>query len=288
MYKHVSKVLAALLVAGALSIAADARAELLMYEPFDYSGTDLDGKKGTSESGLETTNGWDDNATQPASAWGAAGTVTLSDDDTSLSHFDLLGPVGDRINDAGTGYATRGLSGFSVNVGSDSTYYMSALIKGEAMVQFSSGASGYVRTGFGISDSKFRVGIYSGNDAASATYSGGTYSSTKTYFLVAKLVAVKLYDIGNPLGDDHWYLKVYDSTMSIDRSEPGSFDLTYTNISDVDQTYLALGLFDSVAGQVDEIRVGETWADVTLIPEPSTFVLMAMALLGLLVWRWRK
>ncbi len=278
MYKHVSKVLAALLVAGALSIAADARAELLMYEPFDYSGSNLEGQKGTSESGLETVSGWDDNATQPANAWGAAGTVTLSDDDTSLSHFDLLGPKGDRINDTGTGYATQGLSGFSVDLGSG-TYYMSALFKGEAMVQFCS--SLHTRTGFGISDGEFTVGMYPGIcAAASATYSDdGEYSDTETYFLVAKLIAGS---------EDSWDLKVYDSSMSIDRSEPGSFDLTHADTSNVDQTYLALGLFDSVAGQVDEIRVGETWADVTPIPEPSTFVLMAMALLGMLVWRWRK
>ncbi len=37
---------------------------------------------------------------------------------------------------------------------------------------------------------------------------------------------------------------------------------------------------------IDEIRVGTTWADVTSVPEPSTFALAGLGLLGL-IWLHR-
>ena len=42
-------------------------------------------------------------------------------------------------------------------------------------------------------------------------------------------------------------------------------------------------------GTLDEIRIGQTWNDVTpMVPEPGTLVLLGVALAGVSAWRGRR
>ena len=256
------------------------QAELLLYEPFNYSGTSLDGQGG-SELGLTGT--WDDNVSGASGAVGTAGPVSLSNDDTSLSHPGLIASLGARVADTGAGTARRSLDGFSINLATGGqTYYISALFRGETLLQFEGTHTdnvNYTRAMTGINSSgQFLVGSFGTSTSTSSTYSGGSYSSDETYLLVARIQTNATTD-----GKDTFALKVYDTSMAIDSSEPASFDLQATNASSVDLTRMFLGRTDD-NGEIDEIRIGTTWNDVTpqTIPEPSTWLLLVVGAVGLL------
>ena len=201
------------------------------------------------------------------------GFVTLSGDDTSLDYPGSAATQGSRVADTGGGTASRAL-GFGMNLAGDNTHYVSMLIRGSGILQFYYGphtdGQYYMRTALGITGGAFTVGSNTGR-AKSASYSNGTYDSEETYLMVAKIDA----HTGSP---DEFFLKVYDSTMTPDLSEPASFDLNATVSSGVNMTYILIGM--TGAGQMDEIRVGTTWGDVVAVPEPSTAALLLAAVLG--------
>ena len=283
-------------VAAAVSMATigaanPAHAAMLMYEPFDYTGDDLDGKGGSGQLGL--SGYWTENTSPDIYTVGDVGPVALSNDDTSLTHPNLSGsytPIGDRVDapDTGGGFVERGLAGFTIDLGDDTVHYASALIQGRGVIQF--GKSNTVRTIFGVDNSgKFCVGGYGPSTYASTdTYAGGTkiYDADTTYFLVAKIVGNSEPYQTNP---EDWYMKIYDPDMTIDLSEPASYDLHYNSTgTGVNMNKIFLGLFDGAQGQIDEIRVGNTWQDVVPIPEPSSVILAALGLFGLLLFAARK
>jgi hypothetical protein len=185
--------------------------------------------------------------------------------------------------------AMRFFDGFTVDMSSTSIYYVSALFKGIAMVQFEDQYKGGAGTDqssfkFGISEigwdgsgtggtgeGQFEVGKLprwqstTENDVGT-TYNAGTktYDTNTTYFLVAKIDA----------GTDEIFMKVYDETMSLDTSEVTVWDYAdQTGASDYNQDAMTLWFSDHTPGEVDEIRVGETWQDVVPSTGPARPVL---------------
>ncbi len=271
---------AAILSATILSGASNA--ELLVYEPFNYSGTDIS----AGSSGV-----WTDHVslTTPKinEGRGTVGPITLSGDGTSLDYPGPGATGGARVADSGGGTASRAL-GAAMNLNSDNTYYASMLIRGSGILQFyaydSPSDQYYVRTYLGITDTgEFIVGSFPNlKEDYASSYSNGTYDSEETYLLVAKIDA-------NLTGtDDVFSLKVYDESMTPDLTEPTSFDLIATNGSGVNLAYMLIGMYDG--GEIDEIRVGTTWGDVISVPEPATTSLLfaAIAPLALATLRFRR
>ena len=261
----------AMSVAGVLSVtilSGTSNADLLLYEPFNYLGT-----------AMSSTGVWTDNVNlndpKINDAIGTVGFVTLSGDGTSLDYPGSAATQGSRVADTGGGTASRPLGGAGgIDLASDNTYYVSMLIRGSGILQFYYGPHTdnqyYMRAALGITDGgEFTVGSNAGR-AKSANYSNGTYDSEETYLLVAKIDA-------HTSSSDDFSLKVYDSTMTPDLSEPASFDLSATVSSGVNMTYMLIGM--TAGGEFDEIRVGTTWGDVS-IPEPSSAALLLAAVLG--------
>ncbi len=199
-----------------------------------------------------------------------------SGSDVNGSHIDL------------TGGAIRNLGSNRIDLGTDQTRYFSFLFN-----QSGSGSGGVLNVAFlssstlgrriwesGTSSSSMSLDF--GNDSSSAGGVGFTAGSDS--LVVGKLVS-------SAAGVDTVSLSLWDRGSSIS-GEPMSWDLSGTvEVGDQDavinRVYLTggnNGNFD----RVDEFIIGNSFADVTgVIPEPSTFALLAMAMLGLLFQRRR-
>ena len=265
--------LIAAFAAGVLSLttwSGTSRADLLLYEPFNYAVADMPSTGVWADSVNYNDPGYKINQAQ-----GTIGPITLSNDGISLAYPGSAATQGSRVADTGGGTGSRAL-GFGMNLAGDNTHYASMLIRGSGLLQFYYGphtdGQYYARTYLGIdSTGQFIVGSFPGlKETRSATYSNGTYDANETYLLVAKIDA-------NPGVDDVFSLKIYDQSMTPDLIEPASFDLVATNGSGVNLNHILIGM--TGAGQMDEIRVGTTWGDVS-IPEPSSAALLLAAVLG--------
>ena len=93
------------------------------------------------------------------------------------------------------------------------------------------------------------------------------------------------------------FMKYYANTDVLPTAEPATWDLQITGVTGLaglSYDYLSItGVsYSNYGGEgcmFDEFRIGETWGDVVpTVPEPSTLVLLASGLIGLLAYAWRK
>jgi hypothetical protein len=133
----------------------------------------------------------------------------------------------------------------------------------------------------GIADGKFRLGFYAGGMDAFGSYTVGQQVQ-----VVGKLefnmngARDRLQIWVNPT--DTETAALVSSQLYIDDSK----DLGWTTPGSV-----SIRDWSVPAGQglVDDVKVGSTWADVgSVIPEPSTLVLVATGVVSLLAYAWRK
>ena len=73
-------------------------------------------------------------------------------------------------------------------------------------------------------------------------------------------------------------------------AEPGTADVTVTGIGSTVANISDVGFRAQSSGVVgnfvfDNVMVGTTWADVTTVPEPTTFALAGLGMLGLVLAR---
>jgi hypothetical protein len=116
----------------------------------------------------------------------------------------------------------------------------------------------------------------------SVALTGNSPSAGTTYFVVGRI------DF-NANGTSEVVKLYINPTLS---AEPGTYTATVNN-RDLGTISLWEGFFRggnlTNTVYIDEIRVGTTWADVApVVPEPSTIVLLASGLVGLLAYAWRK
>jgi hypothetical protein len=272
---------------GAMTFLTTAHAALFDYDPFDYSGSALPGQNGGT--------GWN-------GAWFTTGTSAvngLSNDGISLSYpmswespLTPLSASGSHVMTGGTtaNASTSRLLSQTINLSVDGTVaYASALFRhntasGAAndsiLLEFvDSGANR--RWGFGI-----EAGDRPWLNANGSTQAPTLVTPGDTYFIVARIVS-------SATGLDTAYLNIYGTGYhnQVPVAEPTTWDLTLTEttsaILDRIRVRIDTGNGASTPGEVDEIRIGNSWLDVVSVPEPSSMVLLGLGLLAGVVRRRR-
>ena len=266
--------------------ASPARATLMAYEGFastNYTAGQLSGQS-PAVTGF-VTNAWSDSTN--VSAGGASQALTYSNivsDNTGGSYSTAVG-----------GRTTRAMStilGGNTVLGTN-TYYISL------MMQVSTLATNNYRafeleSQFNNRNFQFGAAADTGSinwgmrvTTASSTYI--TNVSTVTAVTNQTVFAVMKLRYSSAANDDSVDLWVNPSDLS---SEAGSTN--FVTISGFDFLHnsaknISLASFTGTgSASWDEMRVGTTWADVTPVPEPSTYALLGLSGLALAAYRLRR
>ncbi|MBP7935858.1 MAG: LamG domain-containing protein [Phycisphaerae bacterium] len=221
-------------------------AGLFDYEGFDYAGTTLVGQAGGK--------GW-------AQAWVTSGTTaaaTLSDDLTSLDSGAFpYDPAGARVS-VKSGAAARQLSRSLDLTTEGEVMYVSTLMR-KTSTAATSADNLEITLGNSTTNQTIRIGMTSGdafflNQAANAT---GAVVAGDTYFVIAKIVS-------HAATADECYMSIYGPTDTTPTTEPTTWMLTNTLSGTVMLSYLRIVSGANLdKGEIDEIRVGSTYASVT-------------------------
>lgn len=257
-------------------------AALLVHEPFDY-GTQTNTTKflrgdNDHNGGIGWADEWKAVSGDPESTGGLR--LDLSEVTQSYpAGTDLVGSGGRIENDFGAGESRRQ---FSSSLGS--TSYFSALINwttgGDFSIQM--GNTTNVRwTPFSVNT----VGeLRTGADDVTGTFGFGAgfvqLTSGTDYLVVARRTSVgsdrtlvaSVFEVGSP-----------GSFLT----EPVSWDLTKTITSGVALSHLDVDADSGTTGIIDEIRIGDTYADVVGVPEPQSMILVGLAGMSLMMRRRR-
>jgi hypothetical protein len=275
-FTSVNRVLVSSSLAVAAMAATAARASVLLYEPFNYSGSTLDGKSGafgTTGSYAE----WNPTNTPVAgplrlgssSLSYPAGTTLVSSggsvtDGTATTQDGDYIPLATPINLANPGTYYISFLAESISRTSSQSYLGVDLNAGETAprsavdIHFGWGSSGSIRTG---GDPQ------SGSSLTNTivTSSSPALTLSTTYMLIGKIV-----DTG---GSVTTYLTAYPSTGSVPATEPTSWNVTsLTTLTSATYTNLQIRKGTNLSVVVDEVLIGTTYADVTQaqpVPEPS-------------------
>jgi hypothetical protein len=265
-------VTAALLV---IAGSGESWASLQVYEDFDYglAGAQLLGANGGT--GFST-------------AWQAAGSPANSSANYVLNSgglsFDPLATNGQSASSAAISGIGGLLRSFNQTFGADNTtMYMSLLLRPEGTLN-----AGFSFGYFGVllqsSANRIFVGKPGGgatNNWALEAQGGGGQVSTGVAAAVGQTTFL-VVQADFAAGPDTF-------TLYLNPTPGGTQPLTGTVKNDVDAgTVTGVQIFSAGAFSIDEIRIGNTFADVTPAPEPSTAIMLLLAGGSLLILNARR
>lgn len=252
-------------------IASSARAQLIAYEPFNYTvGNNV---AGSTLSGVGT---W------AAVNTGTAPTVASG----NLSVTGLSFPTGNSAYLPGGNHQEAVLPFTSTNTGS--IFFSLALnvttqpTAASYILGFSTGNTNYGAVIFTqASGAGYQIGFSNRSSGSTVTYDSTVHALNTTVFLVGR------YDFISGTGNDTSALWVNPTPATFGAGAAPTATLTSSGGTDMTaiSQFLLRGATGSPISTVDELRVGTTWASVTPpapIPEPSTYA----ALLGVVALGW--
>ena len=285
------------LVAGVLGLcASQASAAVLIYEPFDYTiGQDLLGQD------HPTLASWRRAATtagQPSSIDIVSGNLTPPLElQPALGNSITVPGVG---SPASNGAATRLALATGVTANAGVTMYYSLVLRVDSLAGSNNTTGGFI-TGFNntgdadtttnpsavaaklqmridpIDATKFNIGVFNNRTAVAASTSwSGPLTVGDTIFVVGAVEM--LAGTANDLSS------MWINPGSLGAGSPPSATLVDTTPATTDIGVASIIMRQSPAPfvTVDELRVGESWADVTQVPEPASLAMLGLGGIALL------
>ena len=262
------KNVAVLLAVLAMS-AVSAQSAVVVYEGFDYSGSTINGASGGGELGFADGSTWISSYNNPK-----LGSSSLS----YPTGGTWPATSGGQLYDSQGGKVSRELSDSAkalLDIDAKppyKEYYISALLqndaRGQVAVELVHGSTVDLQIGITSSGAIFI------RDKWNNELSCGTYSTGE-----AHLVAL---NVSRRDSQSYFEVRVYAADGS------GSYD-TYSGIYSHADAVTSLQV-DAPAGStwhVDEIRIGESWEDVT-VPEPATMAILGIGGISVLIRRRKK
>jgi len=263
----VTGVIAAIALGGAMMLmGTPAHADVLLYDGFDYSGIRGDGTGigfGTDADG--GTGNWD-GAWSGNLRWISTGlTYTTSGGTLVTTGGAVADPLTNTEFSAARDYT-------SATIGADDTVWFSFLVKYDAglfdQVKFATDETGTPNSanGFGTRAGAGNINNGELEPMINQNRGGGAtaldVSDGQTHFIVGKMEL-------SSTGDDTLSLW-YDIDLSETEGTLGLPDGTVTANLTIDSDTFSISSGGGSAGIYDEIRLGESLADVTPIPEPAS------------------
>jgi MYXO-CTERM domain-containing protein len=304
------------IVSGGLAIAmssGSASASLLIYEPFDYTaGSDIAGQTNTYSAGNP--------------AWAAAGTATAPVHQVISGSLTAPAGLPPAIGNAGGTMNADNTQLDRIALGADyaanTTLYYSLLLNipsitgltvpntnlnanNDVLVAFNNGSgtgtrpsnwAGELVIRLGSVANTYNLGIRASNTTASTTYWTADLNPGDTHFIVVRYAQGATDSSGTDDSNAIWlnpssanFGVVEGSVPAPDGSSNGTINASSPSNNFARSLLIGAGIATGAApnqNNIDEIRVGTTWADVTPVPEPVG--LAGVAGLGMLALRRRR